>query len=136
MKDPELLAEAANEKMDIKPMTGHEIDALLAKLYALPPDVIAKAAKAIRIAAHKSFDETSAQYPQGTTMPDKMLWEQQLPRNTGFAFDIKAGQSVRIHVADHHRFRLLQSRESCASASIRHGPRPISAKYSFPAVTR
>ena len=29
-------------------------------------------------------------------MPDKMLWERQLPRNTGFAFDLKAGQSMRI----------------------------------------
>ena len=29
-------------------------------------------------------------------MPNKMLWERQLPRNTGFAFDVKAGQSVRI----------------------------------------
>ncbi len=47
MKDPELLAEAASEKMDIKPMNGHEVDALIAKLYALPPGVIAKAAQAI-----------------------------------------------------------------------------------------
>jgi tripartite-type tricarboxylate transporter receptor subunit TctC len=47
MKDPDLLAEAAKEKMDIKPMTGHEIDGLLGRLYAIPPDVIAKAAKAI-----------------------------------------------------------------------------------------
>jgi uncharacterized protein YcgI (DUF1989 family) len=29
-------------------------------------------------------------------MPNKTLWERQLPRNTGFAFDVKAGQSVRI----------------------------------------
>jgi tripartite-type tricarboxylate transporter receptor subunit TctC len=47
MKDPDLLAEAANEKMDIAPMTGREIDVLLGQLYAIPPDVIAKAAKAI-----------------------------------------------------------------------------------------
>lgn len=48
MKDPDLLAEAAKEKMEITaPMTGHEIDALLARLYAIPPDVVAKAAKAI-----------------------------------------------------------------------------------------
>jgi tripartite-type tricarboxylate transporter receptor subunit TctC len=47
MKDPELLAEAANEKMDIAPITGHEIDALLAELYALPPEVTVQAAKAI-----------------------------------------------------------------------------------------
>jgi uncharacterized protein YcgI (DUF1989 family) len=29
-------------------------------------------------------------------MPDKMLWERQLPRNTGFALDMKVGQSLRI----------------------------------------
>ncbi|HTV35218.1 MAG TPA: urea carboxylase-associated family protein [Xanthobacteraceae bacterium] len=29
-------------------------------------------------------------------MPNTVLWERQLPRNTGFAFDVKAGQSVRI----------------------------------------
>jgi len=29
-------------------------------------------------------------------MPDKMLWERQLPRNTGFALDMKAGQSLRV----------------------------------------
>ena len=47
MKDPDLLAEAAREKMDIAPMTGHEVDELLGQLYAIPPDVIEKAAKAI-----------------------------------------------------------------------------------------
>jgi hypothetical protein len=29
-------------------------------------------------------------------MPANVLWERQLPRNAGFAFDVKAGQSVRI----------------------------------------
>ena len=47
MKDPEFLAETAKAKMDIAPMTGHEIEALLAQLYALPADVVAKAAKAV-----------------------------------------------------------------------------------------
>ena len=47
MKDPDLHAEAANEKMDIAPMTGREIDVLLGQLYAISPNVIAKAAKAI-----------------------------------------------------------------------------------------
>ena len=47
MKDPALLAEAAKEKMDIGPMTGGEVGELLDKLYAIPPDVIAKASKAI-----------------------------------------------------------------------------------------
>ena len=47
MKDPALLSEAEKEKMDISPMSGPAIDALLDKLYAIPPDVVAKAAKAI-----------------------------------------------------------------------------------------
>jgi tripartite-type tricarboxylate transporter receptor subunit TctC len=48
LKDPDLLAEAEREKMEITaPMTGHQIDQLLAKLYAIPADVVAKAAKAI-----------------------------------------------------------------------------------------
>ena len=29
-------------------------------------------------------------------MPSEMLWERQLPRNTGFVFDLISGQSVRI----------------------------------------
>jgi uncharacterized protein YcgI (DUF1989 family) len=29
-------------------------------------------------------------------MANEMLWERQLPRNTGFVFDVKKGQSVRI----------------------------------------
>ena len=47
MKDPELLAEAAREKMDIHPMQGEEIDELLRELYATPAEAVAKAAKAI-----------------------------------------------------------------------------------------
>jgi hypothetical protein len=33
--------------MDISPMSGGQIDVLLGQLYAIPPDVVAKAAKAI-----------------------------------------------------------------------------------------
>src|ERR1700739_196081 len=29
-------------------------------------------------------------------MPEKLLWERALPRNIGFAFDLQAGQAVRI----------------------------------------
>lgn len=47
MKDPELLEEARRERMDIDPMTGPEIDQLLGQLYAIPADIVAKAAKAI-----------------------------------------------------------------------------------------
>jgi tripartite-type tricarboxylate transporter receptor subunit TctC len=47
MKEPEFLAQAAREKMEIDPMAGSEIDALLKQLYGTPADVVAKAAKAI-----------------------------------------------------------------------------------------
>jgi tripartite-type tricarboxylate transporter receptor subunit TctC len=47
MKDPDLIAEAEKEKMDLAPMTGPAIDDLLRQLYAIPKDVTAKAAKAI-----------------------------------------------------------------------------------------
>jgi tripartite-type tricarboxylate transporter receptor subunit TctC len=47
MRDPELLTEATKQRMDIDPMTGRQIDDLLAQIYATPPDVVAKAAQAI-----------------------------------------------------------------------------------------
>ncbi len=34
MRDPELLAEAAKQRMDIDPMPGSQIDALLAQIYS------------------------------------------------------------------------------------------------------
>jgi len=37
-----MLAEAARAKMDINPMPGEDIDALLRELYAMPADVVAK----------------------------------------------------------------------------------------------
>ncbi len=47
MKDPELLATAAKQKLDLNnPMTGQEIHALIERLYTFPKDVIAKAAVA------------------------------------------------------------------------------------------
>jgi tripartite-type tricarboxylate transporter receptor subunit TctC len=47
MRDPELLADAAKQGMDIDPITGSQIDKLLAQIYATPADVVAKAAKAV-----------------------------------------------------------------------------------------
>src|SRR6202008_2793309 len=41
LKDPELLAETTRQKMDIAPMSGHEIDVLLRQLYEIPADVVA-----------------------------------------------------------------------------------------------
>ncbi len=47
MKDPEFLAEAKQRKMDINPVSGAEIEKLVAELYSTPPDVIAQAKAAI-----------------------------------------------------------------------------------------
>jgi tripartite-type tricarboxylate transporter receptor subunit TctC len=45
LNDPELRAEARKEQLDIEPISGSAIDALLADIYAYPPDIAAKAAK-------------------------------------------------------------------------------------------
>jgi tripartite-type tricarboxylate transporter receptor subunit TctC len=47
MQDGEFRAQAAREKMEIDPMPGREIDALLNRLYTTPAGVVAKAASAI-----------------------------------------------------------------------------------------
>jgi tripartite-type tricarboxylate transporter receptor subunit TctC len=47
MKDPEYLADAKKSRIDVNPVTGVEIDKLLAELYATPKDVITKASQAI-----------------------------------------------------------------------------------------
>jgi tripartite-type tricarboxylate transporter receptor subunit TctC len=47
MKDPAFLADAKRIGIDIKPVNGAEIDALVASLYATPKDVVAKAARAM-----------------------------------------------------------------------------------------
>jgi tripartite-type tricarboxylate transporter receptor subunit TctC len=47
MKDPEYLADAKKSRIDVNPVTGAEIDKLLAELYATPKDVVTKASQAI-----------------------------------------------------------------------------------------
>ncbi len=47
MKDPEFLAEAKQRKMDVNPVSGAEVEKLVAELYRTPPDVIAEAKAAI-----------------------------------------------------------------------------------------
>ncbi len=47
MKDADYLADAKKSRIDINPVSGAEIDKLLAELYATPKDVIAKASLAI-----------------------------------------------------------------------------------------
>jgi tripartite-type tricarboxylate transporter receptor subunit TctC len=47
MKDPEYLADAKKSRIDVNPVSGADIDKLLAELYATPKDVIQKASQAI-----------------------------------------------------------------------------------------
>ena len=47
MKDPEFLAEADKMKVEVTPMNGDEVHALLKELYATPKPAIEKAAKAM-----------------------------------------------------------------------------------------
>ncbi|MDO9439651.1 MAG: tripartite tricarboxylate transporter substrate-binding protein [Beijerinckiaceae bacterium] len=48
MKDPDLVAEAARMKVDIGAIAGEELQALIAKLYATPPELVEKAKAAIK----------------------------------------------------------------------------------------
>src|SRR3984957_2332245 len=61
-------------------------------------------------------------------MPDKMLWERQLPRNTGFAFDLKVGQAVRIisqNIIDFVCFNRENLRERFGHASTKANQRKV-----------
>ena len=43
MKDKDFLAEAEKQNMDVAPVSGEEIETLLKRIYASPPDVVARA---------------------------------------------------------------------------------------------
>ena len=47
MKDPDYLADAERMKIDVNPVSGKAIDALLAELYATPKEAVKKASEAI-----------------------------------------------------------------------------------------
>ena len=47
MKDPEFLAEAKARGQEVNPVSGAEIDKLLAELYATPKDVVEETRRAI-----------------------------------------------------------------------------------------
>jgi hypothetical protein len=47
MKDPEYLADAQKLNIDVNPVSGKELETLLAELYATPKDVVKKASDAI-----------------------------------------------------------------------------------------
>jgi len=45
MLDPEFLADANRQGLDVRPVTGAAADALLAQVYATPPDIVKRAAE-------------------------------------------------------------------------------------------
>jgi hypothetical protein len=47
LKDPEFLSDAKRLQMEIDPLTGAEIEALLKNAYAAPPATVAEAAKLV-----------------------------------------------------------------------------------------
>jgi hypothetical protein len=47
MKDADFRRETQNNGIEINPVSGADIDALISELYRLPPDVIAKARDAV-----------------------------------------------------------------------------------------
>jgi tripartite-type tricarboxylate transporter receptor subunit TctC len=47
LKDPDFLAEAKQRKMDVNPVSGADVEKLVAEVYATPPEVIAEAKAAI-----------------------------------------------------------------------------------------
>jgi tripartite-type tricarboxylate transporter receptor subunit TctC len=46
-KDPDFLAEAEKLNFEVNPVSADRLDALLAEAYAMPKDVVGKAAKAM-----------------------------------------------------------------------------------------
>jgi hypothetical protein len=54
MKDPEFLAEAQRLQLEIDPLTGAQIAALLARAYGAPRAVVERAAALVEPAAHKA----------------------------------------------------------------------------------
>jgi len=47
LQDPALLADAERSGLDIGPMTGEELQALVARLYALPSRIIERAKQSL-----------------------------------------------------------------------------------------
>jgi tripartite-type tricarboxylate transporter receptor subunit TctC len=47
VKDPAFLAEARRLQLDVRPVSGAEVDAMIAALYMTPKDVVAKATRAM-----------------------------------------------------------------------------------------
>ncbi|MDE2473937.1 MAG: hypothetical protein KGO48_02705, partial [Alphaproteobacteria bacterium] len=46
MKDPQFLAEAKRLNLEVRPVSGSDVEKLIKELYATPPDVVKLAAQA------------------------------------------------------------------------------------------
>ena len=49
MKDPQFLNETAKAQLDISPMAGEQAEALVARIFASPPDIVERAKQAVRL---------------------------------------------------------------------------------------
>ncbi|HEV8015527.1 MAG TPA: hypothetical protein VGP48_08320 [Stellaceae bacterium] len=47
LKDPDLLADAKKQRLDIDPLSGEDVQALVAKVYSMPANIVAKAKEAL-----------------------------------------------------------------------------------------
>jgi tripartite-type tricarboxylate transporter receptor subunit TctC len=45
MRDPDFLADAGRQDLDVRPATGAEADALIAQVYATAPEIVKRAAE-------------------------------------------------------------------------------------------
>jgi len=54
LADPEFVAAAAQEQLEIEPMSGEAIAAMLAKAYGATKDIVARAAELVYPAALKA----------------------------------------------------------------------------------
>jgi hypothetical protein len=48
MKDQAYLEEAKRNELDVRPMTGAAVEALVTELYATPPEIVALARESIK----------------------------------------------------------------------------------------
>jgi tripartite-type tricarboxylate transporter receptor subunit TctC len=51
LRDPELLADGRKLGLDLDPISGEELQAIAAKMYATPPDVVERARQAVTVKA-------------------------------------------------------------------------------------
>jgi hypothetical protein len=61
MSDPEFLVDARQQKLDVDPVSGDEIQALVRRVYASPPEVVARARAAIKDGMGKTVDRSQEQ---------------------------------------------------------------------------